>query len=191
MRWMLKAGVVTAALLAMTGGVTAQPVPSGEEGELTKFLPPVPGTRICFSRLYDAEHLKAHPKQKVTELEFRLSYYRHPPAEDLPKGQNNYYFALFAKLRGSSEKLQSFGECTPSGDAIACMVECDGGGIQVKRRPDEKVLVYFAADIGRIRMAGCDGDEEGDSVDLTPGADDREFLLSKTPDAECPAYDDW
>jgi len=191
MRLVLIAGIMSVVLLATAGSGAAQPVPSGEEGELSNFLPPVPGTRICFSRRYDADHLKAHPKQKVTELELRLAYYRHPPAEDLPKGQNNYYFALFAKLRGSSGKLQSFGECTANGDAISCMVECDGGGIEVKRRPDKKVLIYFASDIGRIRMAGCDGDEEGNSVDLTPGADDREFLLSKTPDAECPAYDDW
>lgn len=36
---------------------------------------------------------------------------------------------------------------------------------------------------------GCDGEES--AIDLEPGADDGEFLLSRVPDAECPIFEDW
>jgi hypothetical protein len=119
--------------ILLTGIAGAQTVTPGEEGELAKFLPPEPGRRICYARTYSAEHLKKHPQQTVTEVAFRLAYFRHEPDDFFPKGQRNYYFAMLAKQRGDGE----------------------------------------------------------DAVDLEGGADDREFLLARVPDAECPAYDDW
>lgn len=174
----------TFCFLALMAGVAgAQTVTPGEEGELAKFLPPQPGSNICYARTYSAEHLKKHPQQKVTEVGFRLAYYRHEPDEFFPKGQRNYYFAMLAKQRGSSKTLTAMGECGPDGNSISCGVECDGGGITVARRPGDKILIS----LGRIRMsAGCD---EEDAVDLEGGADDREFLLSRVE--ECPSYDDW
>ena len=41
-----------------------------------------------------------------------------------------------------------------------------------------------------LRMtAGCGEDEEGDTVMLEPGEDDKEFLLSEK--SACPAYEEW
>ena len=50
----------------------ADTITPGDEGELARFLPPVEGKRVCFARVYDADHLARHPKQKVTQLEFTL-----------------------------------------------------------------------------------------------------------------------
>jgi hypothetical protein len=171
--------------ILLTGIAGAKTVTPGEEGELAKFLPPEPGRRICYARTYSAEHLKKHPQQTVTEVAFRLAYFRHEPDDFFPKGQRNYYFAMLAKQRGSDRTLTAMGECGPNGNRIGCGVECDGGGVSVARRPDDRILIS----LDRIRMsAGCDGE---DAVDLEGGADDREFLLARVPDAECPAYDDW
>lgn len=172
----------------MVFGASAQPVEPGKEGELGKLLAPQPGNHICFARSYSADHLKAHPRQTVTDLQFRLAYYRHDPDKYAPQGQRNYYFALIAKRRGSSKTLTSLGECTASGERISCNVECDGGGVKVRHRPDNKLLVYFENAESYIRLTeGCD--EEEDTVELKPGSDDKEFLLTQT--ASCPAYDDW
>jgi hypothetical protein len=172
--------------LALTVGVAgAQTVTLGEEGELANFLEPEPGANICYARTYSTEHLKKHPQQKVTEVGFRLAYYRHAPDDFFPRGQRNYYFAMLAKQRGSDKVLTAMGECGPNGNRISCGVECDGGGVSVARRPDDRILIS----LDRIRMsAGCDDEE---AIDLEGGADDREFLLSRVPDSECPAYDDW
>ena len=37
-----------------------------------KILPPEPGRKACWRRVYDAKHLAAHPQQKVRELTFFL-----------------------------------------------------------------------------------------------------------------------
>ena len=180
----LLAGIfVTAPLLAV-----AEPIPPGEEGELAAFLPPEEGAHICYRRVYSAEHLAKHPDQTVTEIDFRLAYYRHDPDEFYPKGQRNYYFAMLAKQRGRDRTLTALGECVAYGDRISCGVECDGGGVSVSRREAGTILVDLDA-FGRIRMSeGCD---EADAVDLESGKDDSSFLLTKTDEASCPPYEQW
>ena len=173
---------------ALSAPALAQVVAPGEEGELANFLPPRPDTQICYARKYGADHLQAHPAQTVTEIAFRLAYYRHEPDDTYKEGQRNYYFAMLAKRRSDAKALTAFGECRPNGDRIWCGVECDGGGVGVSRKPGDKVLVSLGED-GRIRMSeGCDEEE---AVDLEAGADDREFLLGRVEGAACPAYDDW
>lgn len=192
MRPMLLVSLLGLATLGGASAALAQAIEPGKEGELAKFLPPASGARICYSRVYDSAHLKKHPKQQVTEMEFRLTYYTHEPDEFFPKGQRNYYFALLAKLRGQApdEPLIAEGECSPTqdGKSIFCGVECDGGGVIVTRRDGGKILVDLA-EMGRLRMtAGCD---ESDAVELTPGEDDKNFLLSKAAESSCPVYEDW
>ncbi|MDH4987555.1 hypothetical protein QEZ47_18940 [Aminobacter anthyllidis] len=184
--------VVLSSLLAIAGA-RAQAIEPGREGELANFIPPAAGARACFGRVYDAAHLKAHPQQRVTEMQFRLAYYIHDPDEFSPKGQRNYYFEVLARLRGHKQPkpLTAMGECRPTedGKAIFCGVDCDGGGVMVKRSGDGKIMVDLEA-LGRLRMTvDCGEDEDG--IEVTSGADDKRFLLSKLPDAECPAYDDW
>jgi hypothetical protein len=174
--------------VAVPAPVVAQPVEPGKEGELANILPPEVGRRVCYSRRYDAAHLNSHPKQKVTEIQFRLAYYRHDPDENTPEGQRNYYFEVLARLRGQGKQLTSIGECTLYGGKISCGVDCDGGGFVLTNRPPDKVLLGLSEN-GRLRMT--DGCDEEDSIDLEAGADDREFLLTRTDDASCPAYEDW
>lgn len=180
--------------LPAAGHASAQAIEPGKEGELANFAPPEAGARACFRRVYDAAHLKAHPKQAVTEMDFRIAYYIHEPDEFAPKGQRNYYFQLIASLRDANQPkpLSAMGECRPTADgkAIFCGVDCDGGGINVKRSGDGQILVDLEA-VGRLRMTADCGEDEDNAFELTPGKDDKRFLLSKAPDAECPAYDDW
>lgn len=179
---------VFASMLAMP--VPAQPVEPGQEGQLAALLPPRPGARVCFARTYDAAHLQNHPHQKVRSMSFRLAYYRHQPDTYFPGGQRNYYFDLRARLRTGPE-MRALGECTPQDDGrnIACMVECDGGGILVRQTGKQGQLMIDLAATGGIRMTTSCDDEEG--VELQPGRDDKRFLLTQLPADRCPAYDDW
>ncbi|WP_269931457.1 hypothetical protein [Aminobacter sp. HY435] len=174
--------------------VAAQAIEPGKEGELASFVSPQAGARACFRRVYDQAHLKGHPKQAVTEMQFRIAYYIHDPDEFAPKGQRNYYFQLLAKLRDTKQAkpLSAMGECSPTADgkAIFCGVDCDGGGVKVKRNDAGKILVDLEA-IGRLRMTADCGEDEDNAFELTSGTDDKRFLLSQVPDSECPAYDDW
>jgi hypothetical protein len=172
-----------------TVGASADTVAPGEEGELLKFLPAEPAKHICFARAYSADHLARHPKQKVTEIEFRLAYHRFDPDEFFPAGQRNYYFEVLATLRGEPGQLTGFGECSPDGDAISCSVDCDGGGIRAKRTATPGTVLLYFGGYDYLRMSGgCDGGEGGE---LVPGEDDKEFLLTERAAESCPAYEDW
>lgn len=177
---------MAAALLLVALPVAAQTVPLGKEGALARILPPVPNRKICFARSYDAAHLKRHPKQKVTALQFQIRYHRHDPSKENPEGQRNYYFDMAAKLRGYRKTLFASGECVPGEGTIHCGIDCDGGGVLVAHDDKTGVLtIRFADRHSHLRMSvGCGG-EEGDTVDLTPGADDRIFRLDKAGPSAC------
>ena len=166
-------------------------MPPGDEGALAELLAPVPGRKVCFARTYDARHLRAHAKQKVTALLFQIRYYRHEPDQYYPQGQRNYYFDMAAKVKGRSKTLYTSGECVPHENGIGCGVDCDGGGVAIKR--DDKsggLLVSFPEARSRIRMKiGCDGDDEENTVDLTPGVDDKIFRLDTADLRACRALD--
>jgi hypothetical protein len=155
------------------------------EGELGKLLPPVHDRKVCFARTYDAAHLREHPKQKVQSLLFQIRYHRHDPEKGNPQGQRNYYFGMAAKVMGQTKTLYASGECTSGGGGIHCGVECDGGGVDLRHDPKTGTLTLsYDKLIPRIRMTvGCDG--EDNTVDLTPGADDRVFRLSRANPSAC------
>lgn len=190
----LKRLAIAAALLVSGANAPfAQTIEPGKEGELANFAPPADGARACFSRIYDAEHLRKHPKQTVTEIQFRIAYYVHEPDAYFPRGQRNYYFRLEAKVKGLGRKLSTGGECglAEDGRKIFCGVECDGGGVMVSRAARQDQILVDLKATGRLRMTlGCDADEE-DALELTPGADDKSFLLAAVPVASCPLYEDW
>jgi hypothetical protein len=178
--------MLAAAMLACATPAVAQPVEPGEEGDLALLVKPEHGARACFSRIYDAAHLNAHPRQTVTEMHFRLSYYKHEPDQNYPLAQRNYYFKLLAKRRGDADMLSSFGECTIYEGKMGCGVDCDGGGVGLSRAGSGRILIDLTV-MGRLRMTnGCG---EGDYVDLEPGEDDKTFLLG--PTAECPPFEEW
>lgn len=184
MRWF------AAFLLLILGSAALAEVPPREEGNLAEFLPPKPGERICFARSYDARHLAKHAKQTVSSIKFFLTYYRHEPDELRKDGQRNYYFQLEVTQRNRPGKtLSTGGDCFPGDGVIHCNVDCDGGGIQVKWRDKPQSILIDLAATGRIRLGDCGGEEN--AVDLTPGADDRTFLLARLAPAVCPRYETW
>lgn len=189
---MLRLWSIASLFLLQSVVAHAQAIEPGKEGALGNLLAPTPGKRQCYGRTYSKDHLDAHPKQTVTDVRFQLTYYRHQPDEFYPKGQRNYYFRMMAKLHGSSKTYTAIGECSASGSNIFCGVECDGGGVNIRSRPEGKLLVFFSGPNAEIRMTeGCDGADESDYIELKPGSDDKEFLLNPVSGSACPAYEKW
>ena len=169
---------------ASTTTALAQPVPSGKEGALANLLAPTHNASVCYARTYDAAHLKQHPQQTVTQMLFRLRYYDHRKDKADPAEQQNYYFSLAVKQKGRAKTLRADGECAPTANGIRCGVECDGGGVNLTQDLKTNTLLIDLTKDGRIRMTeGCD--EEINAVELTPGADDRSFRLSKADAGVC------
>lgn len=169
-----------------------QPPGGGEEveferpPELRALFPEKANTPACYSRTYDAKHLAAHPDQKVTAMELRLVLRTIGSADDSAQG---HLFQMRVKTRGSKETMTGIGPCMVEGGKVFCGIECDGGGVFVKKREDGALLVSFD-DMWGIRLADdCGEGEEEDSASLTPGKDDKAFRLDLV--ASCPAYEQW
>lgn len=179
----LLAGVAFLLAVLAAGPALSQPVPVGEEGALAELLAPEPGASICYARVYDAQHLQRHPDQKVTAIQFKLEYFKHDPDDYYPEGQRNYYFSMGVNLRDRTGLVSTGGECRPGEGTIWCGVDCDGGGVLLKREGADAILIDLES-TGRIVMAGCGGGE-GDSIELTPGLDDKVFRLEKADAEAC------
>src|SRR5262249_9672211 len=59
-----------AAALLCAADVRAEQPGVTQKWPAEKILPPEPGRKACWRRVYDAKHLAAHPQQKITELTF-------------------------------------------------------------------------------------------------------------------------
>jgi hypothetical protein len=185
-RWM-------AALILGCCSLVAGQALTGYQGpdyiKLKALLPPGPDAQACYVRTYDPDHLKQHPKQKVTELILSLRYVTLSEDEatliakddgGTEKQYFRYDFTLAAKVKDRTGTLYASGDCA-SAEGIGCGVDCDGGGIAIEPMAgqDDAILVRLE----RIRMTlGCG---EGEEVELEGGADDKVFKLTKAPRPIC------
>jgi hypothetical protein len=152
------------------------------------------GADACFGRVYDAAHLKAHPKQKVARIFF---FYGHDPVsrpneEPSTIGAAAYNGFLTTTVRGAKKPEWAAGWCNkedPSDKAsgIRCGMECDRTLASLK--VDDK---------GRLIVSNVQPDvylDAGAEEDLGTaqynkqalGSEDDNFRLDPMPAATCKA----
>jgi hypothetical protein len=180
-------------LVFLAGASIATADDEGSYVKLKALLPPGKDARLCVARVYDAEHLRQHPKQQVTDMTLSIRY--TPLSEDeatliakddggVEKQYFRYDFLLAARTRGREETLYASGDCA-SAEGIGCGVDCDGGGIDIEPIPGSigSILVHIS-ESGYIRMSfGCSG--EVHEVNLEAGEDDKVFRLDKASAMTC------
>ena len=124
----------------------------------------------CFTRSYDRAHLAQYPDQVVTAVKLRI--YR-PPSGNADK----YSFLAHFALRGKDKPLRTSGICNETASRLRCLVECDGGGVDVVPRARDATM-----QLDRISGPACNEDS---ARELTGGKDDRVFRLDRVNDAAC------
>jgi hypothetical protein len=108
-----------------------------ERWSAEKILPPEPGRKACWRRVYDAKHLAAHRQQKVTELTFflRVSGYDAGGGYVFKNPDHIFYnFAISLKRRGNKRALVTSGDCLGE-KTVECVVDCDSGGVTIDKLP--------------------------------------------------------
>ena len=182
--------ILAACLTVGTAHIAAAQTPRANQ-TIAAFMPATPGQRACYTRSYDAEHLRAHPKQRVTAMTFFLRAVGYDangdrwildPAKKFERVE--YQFALSVTQRGSKRSLAASGYCPDNKDAL-CIRECDGGGATLEKVADADALMIRLMD-GGIRLAGC---AESKATWLKPGADDKVFRLEKAAPEQCAALE--
>jgi len=128
------------------------------------------GAPGCFARAYDAKHLAAHPRQRVTHIALGPSRLGAPT----PPGAFEVTFSLV--LKGDGGSYQSEGICRATAKAVTCDAEGDGGRFTI--RPDGRNILI------RIERLVLEGASDV-TPDLAVGGDDRVLRLSPGPDSAC------
>jgi hypothetical protein len=138
-------------------------------------------TYACFVRVYDAEHLTKHPKQKVSAMKLLVT------AENVPDEKANYSFRLGVKYRYRPGNFDSSGSCrhviaddAPGEIRLGCGVDCDGGGLEAAISKDDKSAVI---QLERVRI--WRNNKPDDEAELVAGSDDKTFRLDRVDNREC------
>jgi hypothetical protein len=157
------------------------------------------GVEACFGRSYDAAHLSAHPKQRVTSFHILRDFDPDRYLENEPRSRaeligvdgDNGDIALRAYLRLRDRKgvYSNYFNCRRGEKgAVQCGIECDGGTFLM--RPSGGSLLIDNQ--GFVVVGGCGGSDEDNEnpVVVRPGADDKTFRLDRQPLEQCTALRD-
>lgn len=165
----------------------------------------------CFTRVYDAAHLQAHPKQKTTVMTLWMKYENFGGAPSVMA----LAIALAIKQRGDPAALYSQGGCEyqktgnrdtsdnvliktyPKEAGFVCMQSArpdvfdavsaqEGGDLIIDRGKDrDTLMVYLDDSLIMVKRAN-----RGKLIDVKFDADDRVFLLRRTRMTDCAAVEE-
>lgn len=158
------------------------------------------GQEACFGRVYNAEHLAQHGKQRVTSFHIFKDLSVDSAKEDpVETGEEirardgdggNFGVAAYVNFRDKPGKLfHHWLSCNNfEKDRTTCSIDCDGGSFNLKES-DTSLLLQ---NNGFVVIGGCgESEEEAEQRDfVSPGADDRVFKLDPQPLKVCTALRD-
>ncbi len=186
--------VLVCAAICSSSPAFAAPDEEKKESPLPSHLPLQ--TEICFGRTYDAAHLAAHPRQRVTSFyllrEFKEDQnleFDPTPEQDLKDVDGEYgRIGVNAYVRFRDRKgVYTNGLSCGKGDdgKVFCGVDCDGGSFNLKGAGQSLLL----ENNGFVVVGGCGAseDEQENEEHVSPGADDKVFRLDPKPVSACMA----
>ena len=200
----LGAIVLLAGLSAMTGVQATSP--------LDDVIEPKPASKACFTRVYDADHLRKNPKQTTKSIAVWLVYDKaqgDPPVLVPPS------LGIAINRRGESEPLFAYGGCYwdegvnrdiqdrqliknfKKTVGISCMMlvrpdvfdvsSSEEGGYLILDRGKDKdtLMVYIDTGLSMVKRA-----DRAKQLDVDFGADDRVFMLHRSAAKDCNTVED-
>ena len=216
---------LTSASMALLGallGSTAQaaspldnpPVPfkAPPASPFDDVIAPKPGNSACFTRVYDAGHLRKNPKQTITSITVWLAYDKadgNPPVLSPPG------LGVAISRRGDSDPLFAYGGCYWDEGAnrdvqdrpliknfkktvgISCMMlarpdvfdvsSAEEGGYLIldPGKDKETLMVYLDTGLSMVKRA-----DRAKQIDVNFSADDRVFMLHRSAVKDCAAVED-
>ncbi len=165
------AAVALIAAAAFSGAARAD---SGIELLFAEGVTHTPSGYACFTRVYGAAHMKAHPRQYVTEI-------RVLAALGGKKVEDHYAFLeLDAAFRNLATPLMMEGTCgLASGATTHCGITCEGGEIGVALKGTGAMLLTLP-----VHPTMWPHNWYHDAANAL-GSDDRLFRLDRAPLSAC------
>lgn len=132
----------------------------------------------CYARSYTKEHLDAHPGQRVAKIILDMD---KADPDGKPITAENLQLGFAVQLKSSPEWYANVAICKSAGDEIGCFLDGDGGRFTVTA--DGGAAIRIATGDYGIALEG-----EKDFIELPADkGDDKLFVLSPAPRAECDA----
>lgn len=140
----------------------------------------------CFTRHYDAAHLKAHPKQNVTDMTLLVNSNFGDETDDA----RSYSLTMGINFRSVKTQFQAYGGCSGTDEAqksLNCYIDCDGGSITVRSKDANAILVDVPYGAGIYDPDAPDNAEPDAGIPPKAafGADDKLFLLTRISSKLC------
>lgn len=194
MRMVLTIAVCAMAALAPSVSAAQHAQKGGEKktSPMPAYLPL--RTEACFGRAYDAAHLSAHPKQRVTSFHLSREFAPNgnlefdPTPEQEMKDIDGEYgrvnVSAYVRFRDRKGVYTNALSCGKGDDGIVrCAIDCDGGSFNLKASGKSLLL----ENNGFVVVGGCGAseDEQENEEFVSPGADDKVFRLDPKPAAAC------
>lgn len=179
---------------------------------LDDLIAPKPGSSACFTRVYDAAHLRKNPKQTTTSMTVWLSYNKasgDPPVLAPPD------LGIAITRRGDAQPLFAYGGCYwdegvnrdvqdrplirnfKKTVGISCMMlarpdvfdvsSAEEGGLMILDPGKDKntLMVYLDDGLAMVKRA-----DRAKHIYVEFGADDRVFMLHRSAAKDCAAVED-
>ncbi|MEP6567054.1 MAG: hypothetical protein ABJB10_18125 [Mesorhizobium sp.] len=152
------------------------------------------GVDACFGRVYDAAHLKAHPKQKVARIFFLYGHdpVSRPNEEPATNTDTSYNGFIATTVRGAKVPEWASGWCNHESEdgtsgPIRCGMDCDRTMASLKVDDKGRLIVTDVSQDLYLDAGSEDelGEAEYDRQAL--GSEDDNFRLDPMPAAICKA----
>jgi len=197
--------------VALGVAVAACTCPPARATPLDDLIAPEKDRSACFSRVYDAAHLRQHPRQKITAMRIWLRY------EEMSGNAEGLALDLGISIvqRGDPVPLFAQGDCIwdqranintsdrrmikalNKDEAAVCMISAqpdvfestsaqEGGLLLMDPGKDhDTIMVYLDDSMTMVKRAA-----RRKHLFIKFGSDDRVFVLRRTPIKDCAAVED-
>ncbi len=186
-----RAAIVLAVILGANGGALA----ASEDNPLSRAVPHQEGASACYSRTYDAAHLKAHPRQMTQSVMLSLRYEQGQHTVRIMLKQKNRRAPLYvvgtcgwsdkANLGVDDKPLVKEFKATSGLDCNAFSglnSDEEGGDYPVDFAEDGKSLTLYLVD----QTAAWSGpDQKKKTIRMRLGSEDLIFRLDRVDAATC------
>jgi hypothetical protein len=134
----------------------------------------------CWERVYDAAHLKSHPRQRTVHIRLATDV-QDDGVIVAALGMN-----LRKRIGDPRFDYATTGFCKARGAALVCAPEWESGSFTLERGKGDTLVVRNG---GLVMNPASHAAEEiaGDAVDLGK-SDDKAWLLRRRDDASCEVY---
>jgi hypothetical protein len=197
-RWSFALGAIVLLAAACAAPAAASP--------LDDLIAPKAGNSACFTRAYDADHLRKNPRQTTTSMTVRFAYEK-PDGDKTGLGLE---FGLSLSRKGDAQPFFAQGGCIWDEHAnrdtsdrrmikefkkeagAGCMMSArpdvfdtlsaeEGGYVIIDRGKDDNTLLLYLEDgLTLVKQA-----DRAKQLYIKFGTDDRVFLLRRTEAKDC------